>query len=353
MNAQRLSVSDLTPGTGAKARNVPTERVAGVRRILALGFVALAAAGAGSGAWAACYRLPNVGESVFTLDLGTVTISPDLPVGGIVTTKRFQRVTTPTINAHCDNGGTVHYDMTQGTPVSGLDKVYTTGVKGLGIRLKNYIGGTPTFAFPNVITYTGTTDLQIDPTSYYDVELIKTEAVTGSGPLNPGQIARSYADDGKSLTSVSIPANGVTIVSPSCAVDAGSRNIPVQFGAVARSRFTGVGTSAGSRAFNIQLNCSAGVAANNTIYLRMDATSDPSGQPGVLQIAQGANAAAGVGIQVLDGKNAPVKFGEDALVGPSKDGTYVVPYTASYYQTAPGVTVGAANSAATFSVLYK
>ena len=129
-------------------------------------------------------------------------------------------------------------------------------------------------------------------------------------------------------------------MTPSCTVDTGSRNIVVQLGQVARKGFTGVGSTAGARPFNIQLNCSAGVAASNTIFLRMDATPDPSGQQGVLQVVQGAGAATGVGIQVLDGSSTGVKFGEDALVGPSKDGSYVLPFTARYYQTAPNVTAG-------------
>ena len=40
-------------------------------------------------------------------------------------------------------------------------------------------------------------------------------------------------------------------------------------------------------------------------------------------------------------------------VGPSKDGSYVLPYTARYYQTGNTVTPGQANGTATFTLDYR
>ena len=61
----------------------------------------------------------------------------------------------------------------------------------------------------------------------------------------------------------------------------------------------------------------------------------------------------GVGIQVIDDKKMPVKFGDEAELGPSKDGDYVLPYTARYYQTGDKVTPGRADGTATFTLDYK
>lgn len=307
----------------------------------------------GAPVWAACKPVSGFSTYVFNLDLGTIVIQPDLPVGSVIATKQFSRVSSSTKVGACTNGGHTYYEMTQGAPVAGFDDVYSTNVKGIGVRLKFYDGDRAAFFFPNTRTYSGNVDVYFYATSYYVVELIKTESITGTGPLTSGEVGRSRFDSGVSTASIFIPANGVTIVTPSCTVDTGSRNILVQLGRASMKNFTGVGSTAGTRPFNIQLNCSAGVAAANTVFLRMDATADPSGQQGVLQVAQGAGVASGVGIQVLDRNSVGVKFGEDALVGPSKDGSYVLPYTARYIQTAPNVTAGPANGVATFTLNYK
>ncbi|MNT29078.1 Type-1 fimbrial protein, A chain precursor [compost metagenome] len=86
----------------------------------------------------------------------------------------------------------------------------------------------------------------------------------------------------------------------------------------------------------------------------MDAPQDPSNEPGVLRPTRGTpNLATGVGIQVIDAKNVPVKFGEEALVGTSMNGDYVLNYTARYFQTGNQVTPGRADGTATFSIEYK
>ena len=65
------------------------------------------------------------------------------------------------------------------------------------------------------------------------------------------------------------------------------------------------------------------------------------------------NLATGVGIQVIDEKSVPVKFGEETLVGTSRNGDYVLNYTARYFQTGNQVTPGRADGTATFSIEYK
>ena len=311
---------------------------------------------AAPGAWAACKRIAGITPFQVNLDMGTILIQPSTPVGTVLATKRFHPVSTTHDVATCTNGGTIRHDYVQGSPVSGFSNVFSTDIQGVGIRIKFYSGdglGATTDYYPILSTITGNRNIEMRATSFYDVEVIKTEAMTGTGPLATGRVARFFGDDNKDLGEIFVPANGITIVTPTCEVDSGSRNILVQLGKVAHKNFTGVGSTAGSRQFSIQLNCSAGVAAANTVHIRMDATPDPSGQQGVLQLASGTNAATGVGIQVLDSTSVGVKFGEDALVGPSKDGSYILPYTARYFQTAPNVTAGVANGMATFNLNYK
>lgn len=310
------------------------------------------AAGAG-GASAKCTIAPGLATVVFTLNMGTIIIPPDAAIGPIGEPRTFPRVSTPVKVGKCSNGGSAIYNM-RPAEVAGVTKVYETGVKGVGIQLTFNPGDSSAIVLSDKVRFSGNVDVYMLPSSSYTVQLFKTGPVTGSGPFNSGEIATATFDtDTRPFTSVFIPGNGITVVTPSCTVDAGSKNIVVQLGKVRTNSFSGVGSTAGSRPFDIKLNCSAGVSANNSVFLRMDATPDPSGQQGVLQVAQGAGAATGVGIQVLDANSTGVRFGEDALVGPSKDGSYVVPFTARYFQTAPTMTAGPANGMATFSLNYK
>lgn len=325
------------------------------RRAMAA-FAIVVAGTCAQGAWAACKRLTGVTEFIVNLDMGSIVIPPGKVVGDVLAEKRFYPVAATQTVARCTNGGSIQHQYLQGSPVAAVADTYSTNVQGIGIRIKYYEGDGPyaqTFYYPNTGTVIGQRDIERRSTSYYEVAFIKTEPITGTGAITSGKVA-AYSDNYyNDLGVIFVPANGVTVVTPTCEIDTGSRNILVQLGKVPAKNFSGVGSTAGTRPFNIQLNCTAGAAAANMVYLRMDATLDPSGQQGVLQLTQGAGVATGVGIQVLDRSGVAVKFGEDALVGPSKQGDYVLPYTARYLQTAPDITAGPANGVATFVVNYK
>jgi len=309
------------------------------------------------GAWAACYVTPGYIEKMVNMEVGRVIIPNDLPVGSpIMTPKLFPLPLSGTTNKPwtCRGGGTAIGEMLQGTEVPGYNRVFTTNVAGIGIRLSRYFDGAEATYYPHTRTTTGDFR-EFNPAARFQVELFKIAAVTGSGPLSQGTYTRYYSPaDNKSVLTTFLSGLGITIITPSCTVDLGSRNISVQFGRVPQSNFKGRGTTTGDRSFSIKLNCKAGQNAQNTVYLRMDATPDPSNEQGVLKITQGSTGTAtGVGIQVVDNQSVPVKFGEDALVGSSKDGDYVLPYTARYYQTGASVTPGRADGAATFTLDYK
>ena len=310
-------------------------------------------------AWAACKRAPGFTERVINMDMGTVLIRPNTAVGAGLAAKTFPipSVGVQELMFNCSNNrGTAIGVMLQGAPVPGGDPhIYSTAVTGVGIRLSRVISSTNTVYYPHDLPIFTSTGVLLD-ISQFQVELIKTGPVTGNGPLAAGTYTRYYGDGDPSKSAITtfLNGNGITIITPSCTVDTGSRNISVPLGKVARNRFEGVGTTAGDKPFKIQLNCQPGQNAQNFIYLRMDAQQDPATiAPGVLKITGGTGIAAGVGIQVLDAKAAPVTFGGDVLVGPSKDGAYVLPYTARYYQTGGTVTVGRADGTATFTLSYK
>jgi len=308
-------------------------------------------------AWAACVRYPGTAAKIINMDMGNVVVPNDLPVGAVIARKSFSIPTRDTSEYIFDctaGGGTLIGEMLQGAPMPSDPTIYSTAVPGVGIRLSRVIDAYLTVTYPHRLSR-GPAYIYFATGTQFQVELIKTAAVTGNGPLASGTYTRYYGDgDGVSMLTTMLSGNGITIVTPSCSVDLGSRNISVQFGRVPQNNFKGRGTTTGDRSFSIKLNCKAGQNAQNTVYLRMDAAPDPSNEQGVLRITQaGTGTATGVGIQVVDMQSLPVKFGDNMRIGPSKDGDYVLSYTARYYQNADKVTPGRADGTATFTLDYK
>ena len=313
------------------------------------------------GAWAACTARPGVAVKVVTMDMGKVLIPNDLVVNAVIATRSFAIPAAGGAEQlwDCRNGGTFRNSILQGAPLPGSRIIYSTNVPGVGIRLSVRYGAAQAYSYyPGTGTVRGNVGVYLYAGAEFRVELIKTAAVTGNGPLSSGDYTNLSGDgDNKSMITSRLSGTGTTIITPSCTVDAGSRNIPVNFGKVTTTSFRGRSSTAGDRNFNIQLNCSAGQNAQNTVQIRMDATADPVNVDGVLRITQaavGTNTAGGVGIQIVNATTkAAVKFGDTVDVGVSKDGSYVLPYTARYYQTGNAVTTGQANGTATFTLDYR
>ncbi|WP_157510876.1 fimbrial protein [Frateuria sp. Soil773] len=307
-------------------------------------------------AWAACSMNRNWQDPHVNMDLGRVVIPPDLPVGATIVTWST-RISQPGTAMSCDwyGGATVYADVVQGQAVPGYSKVFTTGVPGVGIRMsRKTANAATTMVYPDRFNASANTSYTLDASTFV-VELIKTAPVTGSGPLVAGQYSSYHlaSDPSHPLLTTWVRGEGITIISPSCLVDAGSKNIAVKFGSVPQSSFGGVGTTAAERDFTISLQCQQ---SPGNIFVRLDATADPSNSPGVLQITQGPQAAKGVGIQVLDARDSrPVSYGGSISAGSSPVGanTLRVPFKARYYQTGSAVAPGDANGTATFTIQYQ
>lgn len=307
-------------------------------------------------AWAACSMNPSWRDPHVDMNLGRVVIPGDLPVGAIITTWQTQ-ISQPGTVMSCDSSGgaTVYANVVQGQPVPGYGKVYTTGVAGVGIRMsRKTANASTTMVYPATFTAQANASYTLDASTFI-VELVKTAPTTGSGPLVAGQYSSYHlaSDPAHPLLTTWVEGEGITIVSPSCSVDAGSKNIAVNFGNVPQAQFHGVGTTAAERDFTISLQCQQ---SPGSVYVRMDATPDPSNSPGVLQITQGSQAAQGVGIQLLDARDGqPVSYGSDIGAGssPAGPGTLQVPFKARYYQTGSTVAAGVADGIATFTIDYQ
>lgn len=338
-------------------RSHPFHAVKAVRRSLSLGLAMMAFA-LSSGAQAECFVTPGYIEKTVNMSMGRVYIPNDLPVGALIRSQLFPLIMTGIDKPWTcvPSGGNVRGVMLQGAGVPGYDHVFTTDVPGVGIRLSRYFDATQVNYYPH--DRSTTSDFgDFNSASRFQVELFKIAARTGSGPFAQGTYTRyfSLGSDQRSVLTTFLLGEGITIITPTCSVDAGSRNILVDFGKVSKGDFRGKGSTAAERQFSIKLNCQSGLGVQNMVLLRMDAVQDPSNEPGVLRITQGATpvTAAGVGIQIIDDKQTPVKFGNDAEVGPSKDGSYIVPFTARYYQTGDKIEAGRADGTATFTIMYR
>ncbi|HEL3809352.1 TPA: type 1 fimbrial protein [Stenotrophomonas maltophilia] len=236
--------------------------------------------------------------------------------------------------------------------------MFSTDVPGIGYRLSLVSSGWTSNSFPGSKTITvgpGPQDGRFARWNWvFQLELIKTADRVGNGPVSPVPVGRVQqgADPAKRLVMAQI--GDIRILAPSCQVAVGSRNQTVNLGQEFRSRFRGVGSTTASKDFQVVVNCQASPnGIENMVSLTMDATPDASSTPGVLGIDTGTGTATGVGIQVLDSAGQPVAFGQPKQLGPSKDGDYVVPFKARYYQVAGAVGGGQANGRATVTLSYK
>ena len=301
-----------------------------------------------------------------TMDMGQIVILPSTAVGGVI--KEISvAINQQNSVARCDwSGGRSvgeYVNAAQRRPVAGFSNVYETDVAGVGIRLFRDSGAIQTY-YPHSINFAGNATISLIG-GQFRIQLIKTAAQTGSGVIAPnGRFTTYYFDgDGPSrpvLTST-FRGSGTTVVSPTCEVQAGSRNIAVDFGSVPNTTFTGVGSKAVDRDFEIRLNCQgSNVAAyQSKIGIRLDADQDSSNMPGVLKLSAATNSATRIGIQMVqrDGSTErEVRFGQTVNVGTTTPGTstMTLPLRARYVQTQAGtVGAGVANGQATFTIQYE
>ncbi|CDL80133.1 fimbrial protein [Xenorhabdus cabanillasii] len=162
-----------------------------------------------------------------------------------------------------------------------------------------------------------------------------------SGTVEEIIITMADTKDDKEVFKYKIPEFNVT--ARSCEITAPVVNVPM--GAVLKSHFKNIGDTAGGRSFEINVQCKGSPNANITWEPGKTDTN------GVIN-ADATSSATGVGIQILDDKSNPVKFGEQQDLG-TINSSKILSYTAKYYQTSNTVTAGSVNATATFTVDYK
>lgn len=315
----------------------------------------------GQMAYAQCRVTTNNPQDII-MSVGRVLITPTSKVGDILATGKFD--IRRDNNISCSGNSTLFGRILQGGPSSVSDKIWTTNVPGVGIRLYRQIGTQEGAYYPHEIYRSGAVYLG---EGYFVVEVIKIAQNTGTGSLAPGQYSTYYGDGSgpsKPILISHVLANSITIVTSSCSVDAGSKNKVINLSTVASAAFKGVGSTAAEQDFSININCVGGTgtellpggSGEGLVNVRFDYTADASNAPGVLKSLQDANAASGVSVQLLTGKDStPIKNGVSVYAGhtiANQTNTITLPLKARYYQTASRIKGGTLKSIATFTLEY-
>lgn len=316
---------------------------------------------AGQMAYAQCRVTTNNPQDII-MNVGRVLITPSSKVGDILATGKFDIRRDNSIS--CSGNSTLFGRILQGGPSSVSDKIWTTNVPGVGIRLYRQIGNQEGAYYPHEIYRNGGVYLA---EGYFVVEVIKIAQNTGTGSLVPGQYSSYYADGtgpSKPILISHVQANSITIVTSSCSVDAGSKNKVINLSTVATAAFKGVGSTAAEQDFSININCVGGTgtellpggSGEGIVNVRFDYTPDPSNAPGVLKSLQDTNTASGVSVQLLNGKDStPIRNGAAIYAGhtiANQTNTITLPLKARYYQTASRMKGGTLKSIATFTLEY-
>ncbi len=304
------------------------------------------------------------------IDMGRLVIPPDLGVGGVIKESRWWLNKRNAV-IYCNGGGQAfdtYLRSTQKNPAPGFMDVFPTDVAGVGIRVTSTILGDKRILpiTQNLPSYfVGRGSLAIGDGELH-VELIRTAEQTGAGLIAPlGRFTAYYLDEdgvGRPIQMSSFRGPGTVIVRASCSVK--TKDIRVNLGKVPNATFAGVGSRSISRDFEINLRCQGddgGAEALRTmVTVRLDDVAGNSADGGgVLKLSAGADTAKGIGIQIMQRKDAveapvelgkPIEVGRLALAGSE----LTLPLRAHYIQTLPGaVEPGKANGQATFTIDYQ
>jgi type 1 fimbria pilin len=303
--------------------------------------------------WAACtgaaqsfpiFAQPNV--PVF---------NPTLPDGTVLWSSGSLSSSLNT-SVSCSPFGTVLETGAPGATYNATYKAFSTSVPGVGIQITDQAG--------NILPYSNTMWSNSSSTFSigigFTLKIIKTGPITAGGAIT-GNIFQYSAQSG-TYPIFYVYLTGPIVVNPTiptCAVTTPAITVPL--GNVAQSSFTDVGSTSPAQSFNIGLNCSGGAAGvTASVYTTLTDQNNPGNVSDKLSLTS-SSTAKGIGIQVLNGTTV-IKYGSDSKVignqnqwvaGQTGNGSFNIPLTARYVQTATTVTAGSANGIATFTMGYQ
>jgi len=289
------------------------------------------------------------GEITKNINFGTIVVQRDAAIGSVLAS-----VFTGAYNGGdsiygCTTAWSNVWSLNQFTQLSSYgNNVYATNISGVGLRLTNIAHGA-------VIPYTESdfvaNEFVIINSTGVEAELVKTSAGgVGAGNLTTGKLANASASVGAEYANVTLTGTN-TIQPVACSVT--NTSITVPMGTVLQAKFTGTGSTTDAQTFSIPLNCDSGTKVH--ITLSAGSSGSFSTTSGILNLdsSSGSTTATGVGLQLLY-NSSPVTLGSLLNIATtSSSGSYSIPLTAQYYQTASTITAGTANASATFTMTYQ
>ncbi|VWD07398.1 type-1 fimbrial protein subunit A [Burkholderia lata] len=314
----------------------------------------------------------------------SVTVPRDAPNGTVLTSW----VSTPNVSNYytCAVSGTAaagmvfeplsmtKSGMTVKGPTGVAYTVWNTNVPGVGVAIgvSSYANGcgslpwvdlgVPSSPFPspwtgNACNANGIVT-SISNGGMAQAALVKTGPIT-AGTVTGGVLlvgASATSTGGNVYTVATSPLVSFSLTSTNVSVAACTTpNVTVNMGSHMQSEFTGIGsTTKQAVAVNVAVNaCPTGLNSIQYEFDPVNAVLDSTN--GVLALSSGSTAT-GIGLQLKDSSGNALKYSTPyTLTSYSKStgGSYTIPLTARYYQTAAKVTAGSANAVLTFTMTYQ
>lgn len=312
-----------------------------------------------------------------TIDLGTLYIPRDAPVGSIIgqewvnipintsSMKQLSCFSRPSIRTEVSGGSGVSNVTVANNKVPN-GSIFTTNVPGVGIAFKTSVldlstssGNPPYYPYTVSVGTLAAFKIKNIPTS---VLLVKTSEISmGSQDLKAS--SEIFADGGGSIEKFTVNAK---IIRSECVLPSTSKNISVYMGNVSISKLKPAGTETPyMQSFQIPLtDCISGSypKVSNNYFTSSYVNLSLNGNSGsaILDIDKGIlglnnqSTATGVAIQILQaGSNTPMPLGHNVQMKRVEDGGMTLDFNARYIKINDSATAGTANASATFTISYK
>ncbi|MPV69572.1 fimbrial protein [Burkholderia sp. BE17] len=289
----------------------------------------------------------------------SISLDPSVPIGAVLW--KGTVLAGSSIIGNCPSGEFTWVSSYKGTNEYLGKNIYATGVQGVGMKIRWAPRAEPSGFWP--ASNYQTTTLNPSSAAKLEVQLVKTGSV-GAGQLigifgenngTGGQISGLVWNFRWSAPIILVPKT------PTCTV--ATPSIAVPLGAMPKTIFKGVGSTSNARPFDIKLTCSGGDPGYLTaVYVTLTDNTRKGNETTTLSLIP-ESTATGVGIQVLrNNGTALVAYGPDSnvlgntnqwLAGSTGNGSFNIPLSARYVQSAPTVTPGKADGRATFTMSYQ
>ncbi|MFM0341104.1 fimbrial protein [Paraburkholderia fungorum] len=304
--------------------------------------------------WAASARADcPVANLPMSFTYGTIAVSNSLAVGNVIpgTAQNF------TLSGKCSasnlfNQPIVACPSTQ-TAVAGMTGVYTTGMAGVGMRMRNS-SGTPlvgTGLCSSTTSLLGTTAADGSFSVSGTFELVKTGSIvagtiSSAASYNTGIYTRAALNNSSAASALSV-ANGTSVRPVTCSVTSATANQTIPMVPISPSALNAAGAVAARTPFSISLSCESGVKVAVTF-------TSASGNSGIGSVLASTGSATGVGVQLLDASWAPITLDAARQLSSGTTGNDSFQFYGQYYQLgAAQVTPGAVNASAIFTMSYQ